>query len=209
MTARRGAGRRASLPVLPAEPPRIRADARRNREKILVAATALFGDREPANVSADDIVAAAGVGKGTLFRIFGDKSGVAHALLDSLETELQRAILDGPPPIGPGVEPWARLGAFLRAYVDYVAAHSKLVTMSQWSRPGRRFETGSHEFWRAHVRYLLREADVPGADFAAEVLLAAVTAEQIVRWVEVEGRQPAGIARALTALARRWALSEA
>ena len=53
----------------------------------------------------DQVAAAAGVGKGTLFRRFGDKSGLAAALLDARERVLQEAVLFGPPPLGPGAPP--------------------------------------------------------------------------------------------------------
>ena len=66
------------------------------------------------------IAHAAKVGKGTLFRRFGDKSGLAAALLGSRESDLQHAILSGPPPLGPGAEPVKRLDAFLTAYADFL-----------------------------------------------------------------------------------------
>src|SRR5919197_244245 len=90
-----------ALPVLDAEP-RERADAQRNREKVLCAAERLFSSYGVENVSMDAIAAAAGVGKGTLFRRFGDKAGLAVALLDEQERTLQEAILFGPAPLGPG-----------------------------------------------------------------------------------------------------------
>jgi len=46
--------------------------------------------------------AAAGVGKGTLIPRFGDRAGLAVALLDERERELQERILSGRPPLGPG-----------------------------------------------------------------------------------------------------------
>ncbi|MEU9775597.1 TetR family transcriptional regulator, partial [Streptomyces sp. NPDC047968] len=50
-----------------------RKDAARNREAVLAAADALFVRREsPADITMADVASAAGVGKGTLFRAFGD-----------------------------------------------------------------------------------------------------------------------------------------
>ena len=83
-------------------PPRERADAARNRRRILDAAAALFAELGVDGVSLDAVAAAAGVGKGTVFRRFGDKSGLAAALLDERERELQAALLSGPPPLGSG-----------------------------------------------------------------------------------------------------------
>src|SRR5215211_2123963 len=84
------------LPIVDAEP-RERADAQRNREKVLSAAAELIACRGMENVSMDAIAAAAGVGKGTLFRRFGDRAGLAQALLQEHTRELQEAIIRGPP----------------------------------------------------------------------------------------------------------------
>jgi AcrR family transcriptional regulator len=194
------AGPVPSLPVL-AEPPVLRADAARNREKLLEAAARLFDQHGVDAVPLDDVVAAAGVGKGTLYRIFGDKSGLGAALLDERERELQRRILTGEPPVGPGATPAERMAAFVHAYVRYVAAHLELVRMSQTSRPDARFDTGSHKFWRAHLRHLLEQAGAPNPGFAADVLLAAMTAEQIGHWMRDEGSLVEHVAGGLASVA--------
>src|SRR5256884_7152097 len=113
-------------------PPRKeRADAARNRAAVLRAAARLFAEHGVAEVSMDQVAAAAGVGKGTLFRRFGDKSGLAAALLDARERDLQEAILHGPPPLGPGAGAAARLTAFTGAYLGYLLAHLELARMSE------------------------------------------------------------------------------
>src|SRR5215472_18232197 len=109
-------------------PPRPeRADAARNRAAVLAAAARLFAEHGVAGVSMDQVAAAAGVGKGTVFRRFGDKAGLAVALLDAGERELQEAILHGPPPLGQGADPADRLIAFTGAYLGYLLAHLELV----------------------------------------------------------------------------------
>jgi len=65
------------LPRTP--PPRERADAARNRAAVLQAAAGLFAEHGVTAVSMDQVAAAAGVGKGTIFRRFGDKAGLAVA----------------------------------------------------------------------------------------------------------------------------------
>jgi len=192
-----------ALPLAVDRPPALRADAARNRTKVLTAAAELFRDKGVDRVSLDEIVAAAGVGKGTLFRIFGDKSGLAAALLDERERELQQRILFGPPPLGPGAGPVDRIGAFVREYVGYVAEHVDLVKMSQTARPGARFDTGAHQFWRTHLTYLVGEAGHPDSRLVADVLLAAVTAEQVGQWIRRDGRTPAALAEDLSDAARR------
>ncbi|MEU5248075.1 TetR/AcrR family transcriptional regulator [Streptomyces asoensis] len=63
----------------------------------------------------------AGVGKGTLFRRFGDRNGLLLALLDDVEGEFHDAYTCGPPPLGPGAPAQDRLTAFGRALVERVA----------------------------------------------------------------------------------------
>src|SRR5262252_8401679 len=124
-------GSATSLELLRTPPAKERADAARNRAAVLQAAAGLFAEHDVAGVSMDQVAAAAGVGKGTVFRRFGDKAGLAAALLDARERELQGAILRGPPPLGPGADPADRLAAFADAYLDYLLGHLELVRMSE------------------------------------------------------------------------------
>lgn len=160
-------------------PPRKeRADAARNRARILDAAERLFAEHGVANVSMDQLAAEAGVGKGTLFRRFGDKAGLAVALLDSRERELQAAILTGPAPLGPGAPAEDRLVAFLLAYADFLDKHLELVHMSETARPGARYDIGAYRLWHRHVAILIGEARPDlDADFLAHALLAPVNAD--------------------------------
>ncbi|GAA1715282.1 TetR/AcrR family transcriptional regulator [Nonomuraea bangladeshensis] len=164
--------------MLGARPPKERADAARNRRKVLAAAARLFAEKGVESVSMDAVAAEAGVGKGTLFRRFGDKSGLAAALLDERERDLQQRILSGSPPLGPGAPARDRLAAFFAAYLEYVLGHLDLVRMSETASPGARFRIGAYRFWHRHVAILLAEAR-PDADAEplAHALLAAVSAE--------------------------------
>lgn len=159
-------------------PVKERADAARNRTLVLAAAARLFRQHGVAAVSMDQVAAAAGVGKGTLFRRFGDKAGLAVALLDDQERELQAAIISGPPPLGPGAGPEARLTAFVTAYVEFLEANLDLVHMSETARPGARYEIGAYRLWHRHVAYLLELAGVADADYLGHALLAPLGAEQ-------------------------------
>ncbi|WP_157574575.1 TetR/AcrR family transcriptional regulator [Jiangella muralis] len=167
-----------------APPPRERADAARNRAAVLDAAARLFADRGVDGVTMDAVAAAAGVGKGTVFRRFGDKSGLAVALLDERERELQEAILFGPAPLGPGdgagAAPGERLAAFVEAYLDYALGHLDLLRMSETASPGARYRIGAYRFWHRHVTLLLAAAR-PDADAEAlaHVTLAPLAAEHL------------------------------
>jgi AcrR family transcriptional regulator len=169
------------LLVLRSSPPKERADAARNRAAALDAAAALFRDHGVDAVSMDAIAARAGVGKGTLFRRFGDKAGLAVALLDERERALQEEILFGPAPLGPGqASPQARLRAFVEAYLSYALGHLDVLHLSETASPGARYRVGAYRFWHRHVAILLAEAR-PGADAEAlaHALLAPLSADHL------------------------------
>jgi AcrR family transcriptional regulator len=66
----------------------LRADAERNRSRILAAAAEVFAERG-LDVSLDDIAAHAGVGVGTVYRRFPDKDTLIDALF---EEKIDRAV---------------------------------------------------------------------------------------------------------------------
>lgn len=177
-----------------------RADAARNRAKVLQAAERLFAEKGMTAVTMDDVAAQAQVGKGTLYRRFGDKSGLAAALLDEREAELQQRLLTGPPPLGPGAPPKQRLVAFIDNYLDYLTRHLDLVKMSQMASPGARLRTGSHQLWQYHCRILLADANAADPEIRADALMAAMTAEQVEHWL-ARGKPLEEIKNALTRMA--------
>ena len=109
------------------------------------------------------------------------------------------------PPLGPGAPPVERLAAFVDAYLGFVVAHVDLVAMSQTASPGARLRIGSHRLWVHHCRMLLAEAGAPDPDVRADVLLAALTAEQVRHWTQAEQRAPAALRDSLTRLAQTLA----
>jgi AcrR family transcriptional regulator len=166
-----------ALPLADGDRPE-RADARRNRLKVLAAAERLFAEHGVRHVSLDAIAAAAGVGKGTVFRRFGDRAGLAVALLDERERELQERILTGPPPLGPDAAAGDRLLAFLDAYVDLLDAHVELLLDSENAATGSRYRVGAYRFWHRHVAVLLEQARSGlDADYTAHALLAPLAAD--------------------------------
>ncbi|GHE45194.1 TetR/AcrR family transcriptional regulator [Streptomyces vinaceus] len=175
------------LELLRTPPPKERADAARNRAAVLEAAARLFAEQGVEAVSMDQVAAAAGVGKGTLFRRFGDKSGLAAALLDARERVLQEAVLHGPPPLGPGAPADERLDAFLNAYLDYLLEHLALVRMSETATPGARYRIGAYRFWHRHVAILL--ATAPDPDHTAHALLAPLAADHVAALLPEVGEQ--------------------
>jgi hypothetical protein len=66
-----------------------------------------------------------------------------------------------------------------------------------------RFRTGAYDFWRAHVRVLVRDAGVPDpADVLPDVLLAPLAGE-LYRHLADRGRDHRAVTAALAELARR------
>jgi AcrR family transcriptional regulator len=170
------AGPQVELPVAD-QAPRRRADALRNHERVLCTARRLFAERGPENVSMDAIAAAAGVGKGTIFRAFGDRPSLIGAILGADEAVFQDAVIRGEPPLGPGAPPLERITAFGHAYMDFLDGHLDLLLASELG-PGVRFRKGPFQMYRAHMTMLLREAapDVD-AEYLADVLLAPLAAD--------------------------------
>ncbi|HEX6420669.1 MAG TPA: helix-turn-helix domain-containing protein [Acidimicrobiales bacterium] len=132
-----------------------RRDARANRARLLDAARSLVRERTLAAVSVDEIAHRAGVGKGTVYRAFGDKAGIAVALLDDDERALQAAILSGPPPLGRGAPALDRLRAFAAAYLDLLERSVDLLLVADRGTPGARHRSGAYAFWLAHLTGLL------------------------------------------------------
>jgi AcrR family transcriptional regulator len=168
------------LPVA-GQAPRERRDAARNREAILTAAQRLFASEGPAAVSMERVAEEAGVGKGTIYRRFGDRASLATALLDTSERELQESLIRGSPPLGPGAPPVERLVAFGHAWLGVLARHGDIVLASEHGPVGTRFRGAVYASHRAHVILLLREAR-PDADaeYLADALLAALGAELVL-----------------------------
>ena len=185
----------AELPVLGQRDERPeRADAARNRERVLAAAAELIARHGVDGLSMDQVAKAAGVGKGTLFRRFGDKAGLAVALLDERERGLQQRLLSGPPPLGPGAPAGDRLLAFVDAYLEHAVENLELVRMSETASPGARYRVGSYRLWHRHVEVLLQE-DRPDvdADALSHVLIAALQAD-LLHCLGDDGRRRHGAA---------------
>ena len=166
----------ADLPT--AEARRPRRDALANRERVVAAAARLFREHGVEAVRMDDIAAEAGVGKGTLYRGFGDKSALVAAVLDDRERAFQERVLHGPPPLGPGAPAAARLEAFVSELAAEVEATWPTLVVSENSTIGARYRIGSYSANRLHVTVLLREA-APALDpeWHADALLAPLAAD--------------------------------
>jgi AcrR family transcriptional regulator len=92
----------------------MRADARRNYERLVSAARVVFA-REGANASMEAVAREAGVGVGTLYRHFPKRIDLVEAVyrtdVDELEHAAERAVAE--------CEPWEAVVAYLDAFVRY------------------------------------------------------------------------------------------
>jgi AcrR family transcriptional regulator len=198
---------RPSNPLPPAALPLVdgaheRSDAAANRERILCAARQVLAERGAAGLSMNSVAAAAGVGKGTIFRRFGDRDGLTEALLDVHTAELQDGFLSGPPPLGPGADPRARLEAFMCALVHFEIDHLELLLAAERSGPHPAAGAPVYGTFLLHIRTLLSEID-PRIDSVthAGLLLSAVAPANLRRLLS-EGSTSARIADAIRTLTR-------
>ncbi|MFJ6718731.1 MULTISPECIES: TetR/AcrR family transcriptional regulator [unclassified Streptomyces] len=160
---------------------RSRKDAARNREAVLEAADALFTRREsPEDVTMADVAAAAGVGKGTIFRAFGDRAGLLRALYEARLEPIGQAIETGPPPLGPGAPPQERVAALLDAVLCFKLDNRRLALALEQEASGSPYQAEHYGRWHRLLQAVLGE--IPGLDdsaFTAHALLAATRADLV------------------------------
>lgn len=156
-----------------------RADAARNRVAVLRATERLLAEHGAQHVSIDRVAAEAGVGKGTVFRRFGNRPGLFAALLEERAEAIREGIASGPPPLGPGAAPEQRLHAFLDALADLADRNVALFSAHEQACAADRFTDPTYRRWHAHVSGLLREAEVRDAEASAHLLLGAFDADLV------------------------------
>jgi AcrR family transcriptional regulator len=158
-----------------------RADAARNRARLLEAAAWLVAERGAEHVTMHEVAQVAGVGKGTLFRRFGDRDGLLLALLNDVEAEFYEAYTLGLPPLGPGAPASDRLIAFGHALIARVADETDLGPVLGRLVSSERRQTSHYgRAFRNHVTSLLGEAGVVGdRTMLAHALLAFVDLETL------------------------------
>jgi AcrR family transcriptional regulator len=160
---------------------RERADAARNREALLEAANRLLHECGPEGLTMEAVACAAGVGKGTLFRRFGDRASLFHALIDDRERAFQEAFIRGPAPLGPGAPPAERLVAFGHAMFELIEDHGALLVESQLGTRTLRYRHPVYLAYRTHVLSLLSElVDEQRATYLVELLLAALDPDLVL-----------------------------
>jgi AcrR family transcriptional regulator len=187
------------LPIA-GQPPE-RCDAIRNRRRILAAAREIVAEHGAQGLSMNHLATAAGVGKGTIFRRFGDRDGLLLSLLDEDTIAFQDGFLSGPPPLGPGAPAADRLEAFLIAYVRFSLAHLELMLAAEQGH----VEAASPVLgaFRVHVAMLVSEIDPSlDGDVVASLIINSVSARAIRRLQRDLGTSAEALERSALALLR-------
>ena len=175
------------------EPRALRADARRNYDRLIRAADAQFTERG-ADASLEDIARRAGVGIGTLYRHFPTRDDlIAKVLCQSNDALIARgqALLDA-------ASPAAALAQWLRDLVTYVTTYRGLTAALAASYIGSGTElcsnceqitaAGGALLARAQAaREIRRDANI------REVILTAHSAA----WIAEQTKDPAAVDRLL------------
>jgi AcrR family transcriptional regulator len=158
-----------------------RKDAARNRMAVLDAADALFARQvSPQDVTMADVATAAGVGKGTLFRAFGDRAGLIRALYAARLEPIMAAVESGPPPLGPATPALERVPALLDALLCFKLDNRRLALALEDTGSASPYQATHYEQWHSALSAML--AQIPGLadhDFTAHVLLAATRADLV------------------------------
>ncbi|MFL6122498.1 TetR/AcrR family transcriptional regulator [Actinophytocola sp.] len=163
---------RPVLPLLGA-PRAERADAVRNRRQLLVTARELLAEQGVDKLTMDGLAERAGLGKGTVYRRFGTRAGIFVALIEDDESDFQEQVLSGPPPLGPGAPPLARLIAYGQARARFLIEHREIVRAAIDGRQPVPAGTEGN-LSRAHNRMLLEQIPLGAADLG--VLTVQLTA---------------------------------
>jgi AcrR family transcriptional regulator len=98
----------------------LRADARRNLERILEAARAAFAERG-LEVGVEEIARRAGVGIGTLYRHFPNRQALLEALYVDEVDEICRTAAELEE-----ADPWDALTAWFQRFIGYIATKQAL-----------------------------------------------------------------------------------
>lgn len=164
-----------------------RADAVRNRAAILHATEQLLAEVGPERVTLDRVAARAGVGKGTVFRRFGSRTGLFQELLAEQAERILSAIDADEPPLGRAASPRQRLFAFLDELVDLACRNIALIAAHEQACANDRLADPTYQRWHGHLHNLLTElAPHHDADFLAHTLLGCFDGE-LVRHVLAHG----------------------
>lgn len=135
-----------------------RADARRNRDRLVAEARVAFAERG-IDASLDDIARRAGVGSGTLYRHFPTRD----ALLEAVFAEAVHALADRARSLAASAPPADALRHWLRLFVTHVTTYRGVGSRLMDAAGTTEFMASCHDVVRDSLRGLLDPARETGA----------------------------------------------
>lgn len=163
-----------------------RTDAARNRRLLLAAAAEIVATCGPDSLTTDAVARRAGVGKGTVFRRFGNRAGLLRALADEAGRSFQQAFIAGPPPLGPGAPPLERLIAFGEASISRMPLEGQILRAAE-QQGGPDPQHPTQQLTRLHLSMLLRELGIQDPELGAYQLAAFLNAGLLLHLQEERG----------------------
>jgi len=143
----------------------LRADAARNRARLLVAAREVFAERG-LDATMDEVARRAGVGVGTAYRRFPNRDDLIGALFEERLEEfgalLDQALTDG--------DPWRALTGFLERTMEMQAEDRGFKELLLQSAEGQERMRRFHEHIRPLISELVRRARAAG-ELRADVVV--------------------------------------
>lgn len=155
-----------------------RADAVKNRALLLETAQRLFAEQGIDSVSMSAIAAEAGLGKGTLYRHFENKTQLCYALLDNDMLDLQERVLRRLQQQG---SPYDNLAWFLEQVAVFIWRNKDLLTV-RLSDDAQVSALGypAHLWWRQTIRGLLQQINPTGdLEYRTDVLYVMLDPQTI------------------------------
>ncbi len=184
---------------------RRRRDASANRERILEVAGPLLRERGEA-LRMEDVSAAAGVGKGTLYRNYANRAALAEAVLDDIARDLQRRVLAEVSV--PGAPPLDRLDRFVGMAAAFVVENLGLLCIAREGRRDDPRRSAPYLWQRMVVAGLLDEAardagrDPAVVAYAPDAVLGLIDPALVRYGLETLGLRPDDVVRAARTAAR-------
>ncbi|AYV25606.1 DNA-binding transcriptional repressor AcrR [Streptomyces sp. ADI95-16] len=155
--------------------PTERADAARNRLRILDAARRLLAADGFAELSLDAVAKEAGVGVGTVYRRFQHRPGLVYALIEDNEARFQASFARY---CATDTAPSAhdRLRAFLHGMADLVEDNRELLLLAEASAPAGRYRSAPFRHHHEQIVGMVAElAPAVDAAYLADLLLMPYT----------------------------------
>ncbi len=176
-----------------------RADAVKNRELLLQTALRLFAEKGVDAVTMSDVAEAAGVGKGTLYRHFANKSELCHVMIDEDQRDLQNRTLAR---LREGGDPLSDLEWFLREVIAFLSRNQEIAFAM--AALDIKLEHPAHRWWRQTIRgLLLRLQPSFDVDYVADTFFVMLDPSTIHYQQTARGYSFDQIADSLVSLLRR------